>query len=284
MRWPSLGRGVDGRRRRSCRPHPVPFCRSCPTRCSAPGAGSANGEDARPCGYASCVRARMGANCLDAGLAQKTFVAVPAVELIGERSEIVLHPSARIGEEVVEVDPVGPVRLLRKQLRLDGLREPARRRPVVGADDPVEEKRAFEGQPGIAAARDGVVAEANPLCTVHRPRRLAAATANAAADAMRVRHGRASARGRNANTSSAWLPGRTRTRSATPAPRAAKRPARGRRGPAPRATTTARRQRRKRHRTPARGTGSRNSGTGAGRRPWPTPPSPLRCAQRGTRR
>ena len=131
MRWPSVGRGSvrppmtivsgvsEGRRplrSAAARRHPS---RERETR--------ADGEGPRP---SSRPRARTS---LDAcvlprsrrheGFGRRS----PSPLAVRERSQVVDHARARIGEEVVEVDAVRAIRLLREKLALDRARELARR-------------------------------------------------------------------------------------------------------------------------------------------------------------
>ncbi len=113
--------------------------------------------------HAARVRPGVLAHALPRRLPEQLVVRVPAPDAIGEADQVLVHPWAALGEEPLERDPVRAVRLLAEQLPLYGRGELARRVPVVGVDDPVDDVRAEEREVGVASSRDGEVVEAHEV-------------------------------------------------------------------------------------------------------------------------
>src|SRR6266536_2895438 len=117
-----------------------------------------------PAGIGSpSVRAGMRPHRLDTGLAQHGVVAVPPEDLVGQDVEILVDAEAAAREDLVERHAVGLVRIAREQMALDRVGESARGGAVVGGHDPVRDEGAIEGDHGVAAAGERVVAEAGAV-------------------------------------------------------------------------------------------------------------------------
>ena len=161
---PRSGRGAPARRRRrSAAAAALPRSTRSPRTPSRPGEQRLRQLLPVVAEHAARVRARVRPDAFPGSRAEPVVVRVPSPEPVGEAHEVLVHPRAALPEEGREIDPVGAVRLLAEQVPLDGVREPPRRRAVVGADDVVDRECAEERQARAAAARDGEVVEAHEV-------------------------------------------------------------------------------------------------------------------------
>ena len=132
---------------------------------------------------------------------------LPPVQAVGERRQVVDHPRARVGEEVLAADSVRSIRLLGQEIALHQAAPASSKRGRSPAGRCARQERALERQPRITSGRHRVLPYRTPLWTIHSPSNAIAETASAAADARRRSQGIASASGSRASNSSAWFPG-----------------------------------------------------------------------------
>src|SRR5438034_3311363 len=100
---------------------------------------------------------------LDAGLPQDRVIALPAEHLVREQIQVFVDAEAAAREDLADRHAVRLVGVAGHQMVLHGPGKPSRRGTVVGSDDAVADERAIERNDGVAAARQGVVAEANAV-------------------------------------------------------------------------------------------------------------------------
>src|SRR6266576_1731829 len=105
----------------------------------------------------------------DPGAAQYGVTALPAEDLVREQVQIFVNPEAAAREHLVDSHAVGLVRVACHEMLSHSRGEPSRRRPVVGSNDAVADERTIEGDDGVAATGQCVIAEANAV--QHGPRR-----------------------------------------------------------------------------------------------------------------
>ena len=105
----------------------------------------------------------MGANGLDPDITKDSSIVSPSPLAVSERAEVDDHARARIGEEVVEMNAVRAIRLLREELAPDRDRELARRRSVLRPDDAIRHEGPLERQTRVPTARDRVIPVADAV-------------------------------------------------------------------------------------------------------------------------
>ncbi len=94
----------------------------------------------------------MGEHRLPADLREPPVVVVPAPHAVGQAGQVLVHARAAGGEEPLEVDLVGEVRLGRQEVARDSTLELAGRRAVLRLHDPVGDESAEERQRRSATA------------------------------------------------------------------------------------------------------------------------------------